>query len=92
MGYRHTQFGYTAPIVLVFFAALMVLIGALTDDSASVLVSTGLLFLVLGATAVNFNRLTSTVDDDGVVAAFGWGQPRSSRPVSCERSGSSDGA
>ena len=76
MGYRHTQFGYVAPIVLVVFAVLMVVLGTVADDSAGFLAGIGAFFLVLGAVVVNFNRLTAIVEPDSVVAVFGWGWPR----------------
>ena len=78
MAYRHTQFGYLAPIVLFGFAVLMVVIGTLADDSAATLITIGLVFLLVGALIVNFNRLTAVVDAGTVSACFGWGWPRRS--------------
>ncbi len=75
MSYQHTQYGYLAVPVLPFY---VVVLGLLIIDDASpapaLILAVVVMVFTLGLVLV-FSRLTVTVSDDTVTAAFGYGKP-----------------
>jgi hypothetical protein len=83
MDYRHTQTGYLAALVIAWF----VIVGLATfllggDEATAALAITAVVFVVLAAVVVWFNRLTVIVDRESVQARFGSGWPSRVFPMS----------
>ncbi len=78
MEYRHTQWAasWLMPM-FILTAAGIVAIGAIEGPGAVAVVA-GLVAVVVGAVVLAFNRLTVTVAEGRVEAAFAWGWPRRS--------------
>ena len=75
MEYRHTQKGRLAMV----FGGLLVLylvIATATRVSTAALVFSALIYVIVGAVALVFSRLTVTVGGGQIVTAFGWGWPK----------------
>jgi hypothetical protein len=77
MRYEHTQAGYLAVLVLIWFVMLFGLVLVLADgEEPATLAVLGASFLVVGAVVVWFNWLTVVVDAGRVTVSFGRGWPR----------------
>jgi hypothetical protein len=72
VGYQRTQWGVIALPVIVGSVVLLVVVSLLSDDSATVVVWSGVLLAMVSLLVLHFSRLTVTVDDTSVTAAFGY--------------------
>ncbi|MDJ0791995.1 MAG: hypothetical protein QNJ71_08865 [Acidimicrobiia bacterium] len=85
MRYRHVQWGWTWLLYLIFAIVLVAVSAAgsaASDEDEGWVIALVLVFLaILQIVLVFFSRLQVTVDDDQVVASFGWGWPSRSIPL-----------
>ena len=76
MEYRHTQVGYTAPIVAAWLLIVLLIVFIAADDEPAVVVGVAAFGIALTVVIVVFNRLSTTIDAGRIRVAFGWGWPR----------------
>ena len=76
MEYRHTQRGKVLDYVVVWGVLIVAVTALLSDDGFGSTLLVAAFVLVIASIVLVFNRLTVTVGDGKVRAAFGWGWPR----------------
>ncbi len=76
MEYRHTQTALQSVLLTVGLVAALLILLMPSLDEAGLLIPIGTVSVVTAAITLVFSRLTVTVGDGEVVAAFGVGWPR----------------
>lgn len=84
MDYQHTQFGYTAVLVLIGMVVAVAIAGAMVPGEEWGSLTVGIMggaFVVIAIVVIWFSRLTVIVGSGEVRAHFGMGMPKRLIPV-----------